>query len=99
MNKLILSTAAIAMSLGLATASLPALAGPDQTPSFATMADSNKDGMISKQEFLNSMGKMYDEKMSKMKAMPSAERATMIKGNQMTADAYTKFLHDIFGGN
>jgi hypothetical protein len=99
MIKSILGTAAIALSLGLAAASLPALAGPDQTPSFAAMADSNKDGMVSRQEFLNAMGKMYDERMAKMKAMPAADRATMIKQNQMTSEAYRMFLHDILGGN
>ena len=35
------------------------------------MADTNKDGMMSKQEFMNAAGMRYDAMMAKMKKMPA----------------------------
>jgi hypothetical protein len=54
--------------------------------------DRNKDGMVSKQEYLDEMGKRYDAAMAKMKAMPPADQARMIKGHQMTAAGFDQFL-------
>jgi hypothetical protein len=54
--------------------------------------DRNKDGMVSKQEYLDEMGRRYDAAMAKMKAMPAADQARMIKGNQMTAAGFDQFL-------
>jgi hypothetical protein len=94
MNKLVLSTATIVMALGLATATTSASA-KDRYPAMMAAADMNKDGMVSKDEFLQSMGKMYDEKMSKMKAMPTATQAKMMKDDQMTMAGYRAMLSDL----
>lgn len=97
MNKLILSIAALAMSLGLATATTPA-AAKDRYPVLMSAADINKDGMVSKDEFLAAMGKMYDDKMTKMKAMAPAAQAKMMKDSQMTFDGYRALLREVSGG-
>jgi hypothetical protein len=97
MKKLILSAATIAMALGLATAATTALA-KDRYPALAAAADVNKDGMVSKEEFLQAMAKMYDEKMAKMKTMPAAEQAKMIKDDNMTIEAYRRMLAELGGG-
>jgi 6-phosphogluconate dehydrogenase len=94
MNKFVLSTAAIAMALGLATATTTASA-KDRYPQMMMAADMNKDGMVSKEEFLQTMAKAYDEKMAKMKAMTAAAQAKMMKGDQMTMDGYRALLGDL----
>lgn len=93
MNKLVLNTAAIAMALGLATATTTASA-KDRYPQM-TAADMNKDGMVSKEEFLQTMARMYDERMAKMKSMPTAAQAKMMKDDQMTKDGYRALLGDL----
>jgi adenylosuccinate synthase len=97
MKNLVLSTAAIAMALGMATATTTASA-KDRYPALAAAADMNKDGMVSKEEFMQAMGKMYDEKMEKMKAMPAAAQAKMMKGDQMTIEGARALLIDLGGG-
>lgn len=44
------------------------------------------------------MAKMYDEKMVKMKAMPAAEQAKMMKDDSMTVEAYRRMLAELGGG-
>ena len=44
------------------------------------------------------MGKMYDEKMAKMKTMAPAGQAKMMKDDQMTYDGYRALLREIGGG-
>jgi hypothetical protein len=44
------------------------------------------------------MGKMYDEKMGKMKTMAPAAQAKMMKSDQMTFDGYRALLREISGG-
>ena len=97
MNKLILSAAALAMTLGLATATTTASA-KDRYPVLMAAADINKDGMVSKDEFMAAMGKMYDEKMTKMKTMAPAAQAKMMKNDLMTYDGYRALLREIGGG-
>ena len=97
MNKLILSAAALAMTLGLATATTTASA-KDRYPVLMAAADINKDGMVSKDEFMAAMGKMYDEKMTKMKDMAPAAQAKMMKNDLMTYDGYRALLREIGGG-
>jgi hypothetical protein len=94
MNKLILSTAAIAMALGLATATTPASA-KDRYPEMMAAADVNKDSMVSKEEFLQAMAKLYDAKMGKMKAMAPAAQAKMMKGDQMMYEGYRAMLREL----
>lgn len=100
MQKLTLSAAAtaIAMTLGLATAT-PSASAKDRYPAMMAAADANKDGMVSKEEFLASMSKAYDDKMGKMKKMSAADQAKMMKSDQMTFDGYRALWREIMGGN
>jgi hypothetical protein len=92
--------AATAMSLGLmaATVSLPARAdmGDITFNAIFAMADKNKDSMITKQEFLDAMGKAYDMKMAKMKAAKDADK--MMKGSAMTMDGFKSLINDLHSG-
>jgi EF hand len=92
--------AATAMSLGLmaATVSLPARAdaGDITFNAIFAMADKNKDSMITKQEFLDAMGKAYDMKVAKMKAAKDADK--MMKGNAMTMDGFKSLINDVHSG-
>ena len=92
--------AATAMSLGLmaVTVSLPARAdaGDITFNAIFAMADKNKDSMITKQEFLDAMGKAYDMKMAKMKAAKDADK--MMKGNAMTMDGFKSLINDVHSG-
>jgi hypothetical protein len=97
MKKLILGAATIAIALSLSTAAATASA-KDRNPALAAAADMNKDGMVSKDEFLQTMAKMYDDKMVKMKAMPAAEQAKMMKDDNMTIEAFRRLLTELGGG-
>ncbi len=73
-----ISTMVLALAAGLA---LPlAASAADSTSSY----DLNKDGVVSKQEFLEAMGRHYDNAMAKAKQMPAADQGKMIKGTGMT---------------
>jgi hypothetical protein len=99
MNKLILSAASVAMAFGLATAAPTASAAAgDRNAETMSAADANKDGMVSKEEFLAAMSKLYDDKMDAMKKMPAAEQAKMMKGDQMTMKGYRAMLREYGGG-
>lgn len=86
MNNLMFSAAAVAMTLGLATAA-PSASARDRYPELMTTADTSKDGMVSKEEFVAAMGKMYDDKMAKM-----------MKNDQMSFDGYRALWREISGG-
>jgi hypothetical protein len=90
MNKFSLGALALAIGMGLA-APLTAAAAQDYMPGF----DANKDGMVSKQEFLNAMGKRYDEMMTKAKQMPAADQVKMIKGTQFTSSGIDWVMRDM----
>ena len=97
MKKLILGVASAALALGSITVTTVASA-KDRYPPWVETADLNKDGMVSKDEFLQVMGKMYDEKMTKMKKMSPAEQAKMIKDDFMTIEAFRIMYREISGG-
>ena len=97
MKKLILGAASAALALGLVTATTAASA-KDRYPAWVEAADLNKDGMVSKNEFMEVMGKMYDDKMAKMKTMSAADQAKMIKNDFMTREAFRILYRDISGG-
>jgi hypothetical protein len=97
MKKLILGAASAALALGLITATTVASAKDRYAPWVET-TDLNKDGMVSKDEFLQVMGKMYDEKMAKMKKMSPADQAKMIKDDAMTIEAFRIMYREISGG-
>lgn len=65
----------VALTLACAAAgtAMPAFAETDADASFSGMVamsriDKNKDGMVSKKEFLDAMGKVWDMKARQMKA-------------------------------
>jgi Ca2+-binding EF-hand superfamily protein len=99
MNRLILAAASAAMALGLATtATTASAAAGDRFAETMTVTDTNKDGMVSKEEFLAAMAKMYDDKMAAIKKMPAAEQAKMMKDDQMTQRGYRALLREFGGG-
>jgi len=61
---------------------------------FFKMADTNKDGMMTKQEFMNAAGMRYDAMMVKMKKMPGDKGKMMMKGNMMTKDGSKMFIDE-----
>ncbi len=62
---------------------------------FIKMADKNNDGMVTRQEFVNAMGQMYDKSMTKM-----ANDTKMVKDHMMTKDGVRALLSDLYiGGN
>lgn len=71
----------------LGALSTPARAETEADASFSGMVkmarmDKNKDGMVSRAEFLEMMGKVYDMKAKEMKA----------KGGMMSSDDFKQFL-------
>ena len=97
MKKSILGAAALAMIIGLTAVPLTA-AAKDRTPELMMMADTDKDGMVSRQEYLDAIGKMYDEKMAKMKKMKPAEMGKMMKGDLLTTDGLRAMQLELLGG-
>jgi hypothetical protein len=97
MKTLTLGAASAALALGLITAATAASA-KDRYPAWVEAADLNKDGMVTKDEFLEVMAKMYDEKMAKMKTMSTADQSKMIKNDFMTREAFRIMYRDISGG-
>jgi|SRR5687768_7970927 len=61
---------------------------------FFKMADTNKDGMMTKQEFMNAAGMRYDAMMVKMKKMPADKSKMMMKGDMMTKDGAKMFIDE-----
>jgi hypothetical protein len=94
MKKMHFAAAALAMSLGVGAA-MPAYAGEDPWTfdKVFRMADKNKDSMVSKKEFLETMGMVYD---SKMKAMKNDSK--MVKDDAMTRDGLQSLIDEIYRG-
>jgi len=92
-----LTTSAVLLALGTA---LPASAQQNQGDAVVSyhlmwdMADRNKDGMVTKSEFMDAMSAMFDTQMKKMKG-----DAMMVKGDMLTADAVRKMFKQVYPGN
>jgi len=95
-----LTAAAVLMALG---AALPASAQQSQGDAVVSyhamweMADKNKDGMVTKKEFMDAMSAMFDMHMKKMKADKDAPM--MVKGDMLSADAIRKMFKELYPGN
>ncbi len=63
---------------------------------FMTMADRNKDGAVTRQEFLEAMGKAYDMNMTRMKKMKDSGK--MVKGDRMTRDGLKELFSLMYVG-
>ena len=62
------------------------------------MVDASNDGMVTRDEFLKAMGKMYDDKMDAYKKM-GKDGAGMMKGSDMTRGGFKDFYMDTFINN
>jgi hypothetical protein len=93
-----MAVSVLALGLMAATASLPVRAdqGDIDFKMIWEMADKDKNSMITKQEFLDAMGKAYDMKMAKMKTAKDADK--MMKGDAMTRDGFKSLINDIHSG-
>ena len=60
------------------------------------MADKNNNKMVTKEEFLDAMGRAYDMKIKKMKG---SKDETMVKGNAMTREGLKSFLEEVYRGS
>ena len=97
MKKSIFGAAAMALMIG-ATA-MPLTASAQQgSAAVMKMADVNNDGMVSRQEYLDAVAKMYDEKMASMKKMAPGEMAKLMKGDLLTAEGLRIMLISLGGG-
>jgi hypothetical protein len=98
MKRSLIAVSALSLGLLAATASLPARAdmGDITFNMIFEMADKNKNSMITKQEFLDAMGKAYDMKMAKMKTGKDADK--MMKGDAMTKEGFKSLINDIHSG-
>lgn len=93
MMKFRYTVAALAVALSTAVA-LPARAEEPWTfDKVFRMADQNKDSMVTKKEFLDAMGQVYDAKMKAMKIDPK-----MVKGDAMTREAMQRLIEEIYKG-
>lgn len=96
MKKSVLAATMVTLGLAASAYSLPARADSHDILNFELvlkMADRNKDGMVTRAEFLDAMGKAYDMKMDKMK-----KDGKMVKGDAMTRDGFRSLLNDIHHG-
>jgi Ca2+-binding EF-hand superfamily protein len=91
MNKATIAAALLAVGLGVSSA--PAFADPGAFEWLLEQTDLNRDGMVTKKEFLDVMGRMYDKSMNKMKGDPK-----MVKGDLMTMDGVKAMLAEIYKG-
>lgn len=80
-----------AMALAIGLASFTPVSSAQQAvegfrfEEFFRMADVNKDGMMTRQEFMDAAGKRYDAVMHKMKSSGDAGKS-MMKGDVMTRE-------------
>jgi hypothetical protein len=102
MKKAVLAATMVALGLAAGAVSMPARADSHDTQMNFEMifklADQNKDGMVTRAEFLDAMGMAYDMKMSKMKTMKDADKVKMMKGDAMTRDGFKSLINDIHYG-
>lgn len=100
-SKTTLALAALAMAAAFSF-SAPAIA-QEGTASFpelmAKAADTNKDGMITKKEYLDQMAKMWDEKHAKMMKTDTTMKAGMMDMKQYMAMLKTFPNFTSGGGN
>lgn len=93
---------AIAMAIAVAAtiASAPATAQVvDEDISFdgmLKMADRNRDGMVSRTEFMDAMGTAYDRYMAKAKANRSSDR--MMKGDALLPAGFRELFRMMYPG-
>ncbi len=87
--------AASALTLATLMSTSPARAEEDDRwlERIVHMADKNKDSMVTRKEFVDAMGQLYDQAMTKMK-----NDSKMVKGDMMTTDGIKALLKDLYRG-
>ena len=85
MKKSWLAVPAMVMMMGMAFAPAASADEVFKLEDFWKMADTNNDGMMTRKEFLDAMGKRYDANMEKMKKMGDKGKM-MMKGDAMTKE-------------
>jgi hypothetical protein len=94
MKTIRIAAASLALALGAGLAApVYAAEDPYTFDKVFGMADKNHDGMVTKKEFLDAMGKVYDDKMKAMKG-----DAKMVKGDAMTRDGLKSVIDEIYRG-
>lgn len=93
-----LTRAAIALALGMAIAPVASAEEPWRIDDLFKTADMNKDGMVTKEEFMHAAGMRFDQAMEKIKKM--SDSAKYMKGNMMTREGFRMFVVDwkLYGG-
>ena len=93
------ASAALMLGLAAATFTLPAhaqISGEFNFQQFFKMADKNGDGMVTRTEFMDAMGKVYDMKMDEMKK--SKDGAKMMKGDAMNMEGIRSIINGVHTG-
>ena len=54
----------------------------------------NKDGMVSKEQFMKAAGMRYDAMVAKMKKMPADKSKMLMKGDMMTKEGFKMFIDE-----
>lgn len=85
---------AMAVCFGFIHAPAASADEPFKFDEFFKMADANRDGMMSRQEFINAAGKRYDAMVAKMKKMPADKGGAMMKGELMTREGARNFIDE-----
>jgi EF hand len=97
MNRIKLAASMLALALSAGAWSAPAFADSHDLSidKIFAMADKNKDQLVTRAEFLDAMGKVYDMKMKKMKEMKMDK---MMSGNAMTREGIKSIFDDVHHG-
>ncbi len=83
-----------AMALCIGFSPIASAEDPFKFEDFFKMADTNKDGMMTKQEFMHAAGMRYDAMMAHMKKMPADKSKMMMKGDMMTKEGAKMFIDE-----
>lgn len=94
----LLTALVLAMGLGLSATAPAARASSHEftLDQLLKMGDRNNDRMLNRQEFIEAMGKAYDQHMTKLKKMQDA--AKYMKGDAMTRDGLKMLFDDVHEG-
>jgi glycine betaine/choline ABC-type transport system substrate-binding protein len=96
MKRRLFASSIMAIALSTGFVATPALADSGDVTFEMIWKMASKDGMVSKKDFMDAMGKAYDMKMEKMKAMKDGSK--MMKGDAMTREGFKSFIDDVHKG-
>ncbi len=88
MKKALIAAAMLAVGLGIGA---PASADPGAFEWLMKQAELSRDGAVTKQQFLDAMGRAYDQAMAKMKNDPKR-----VQRGMLTEDGMRELLADIY---